>query len=34
MGLDHQTLSVNHNGLDMRLTDLHGNNAIYDRLVG
>jgi uncharacterized protein (DUF1501 family) len=34
MGLDHQTLSVNHNGLDMRLTDLHGNNDIYDRLVG
>ncbi len=34
MGLDHQRLSVSHNGLDMRLTDLHGNYDIYDRLVG
>jgi len=34
MGLDHQKLSVSHNGLDMRLTDLHGYHDIYDRLVG
>jgi uncharacterized protein (DUF1501 family) len=34
MGLDHEELSVNQNGLDMRLTDLHGYRDVYDKLTG
>ena len=34
MGLDHEALSVRHNGLDMRLTDLHGYYDIYEKLTG
>ena len=34
MELDHPSLSVNHNGLEMRLTDLHDYHDIYNRLVG
>lgn len=34
MELDHPSLSVNHNGLEMRLTDLHVYHDIYNRLVG
>jgi uncharacterized protein (DUF1501 family) len=33
MGLDHEKLSVNVKGLDMRLTDLHGYHDIYDKLT-
>jgi hypothetical protein len=25
MGIDHERLTVRHNGLDRRLTDVHGN---------
>ena len=34
MGLDHEALSVNQNGLDLRLTDLHGYHDIYGKLTG
>jgi uncharacterized protein (DUF1501 family) len=34
MGLDHEELSVNRNGLEMRLTDLHGYHDIYGKLTG
>ncbi len=34
MGLDHEELSVNQNGLEMRLTDLHGYHDIYGKLTG
>lgn len=34
MELDHPSLSVNHNVLEMRLTDLHVYHDIYNRLVG
>jgi uncharacterized protein (DUF1501 family) len=34
MGLDHEELSVNQNGLDLRLTDLHGYHDIYGKLTG
>jgi hypothetical protein len=34
MGLDHEELSVNQNGLDLRLTDVHGYHDVYDRLTG
>ena len=34
MGLDHEELSVDQNGLDLRLTDLHGYHDIYDKLTG
>jgi uncharacterized protein (DUF1501 family) len=34
MGLDHEELSVNQNGLDLRLTDLHGYHDIYEKLTG
>ena len=34
MGLDHEELSVNQNGLDLRLTDLHGHHDIYGKLTG
>ena len=34
MGLDHEELSVDQNGLEMRLTDLHGHHDIYGKLTG
>lgn len=34
MGLDHEKLSVNVKGLNMRLTDLHGYHDIYEKLTG
>ena len=34
MELDHPSLCVNHNGPEMRLTDLHVYHDIYNRLVG
>ena len=34
MGLDHEALSLNVKGLDMRLTDLHGYDDIYNKLTG
>ena len=34
MELDHPSLSVNNNGLEMRLTDLHVYHDIYNRLLG
>ena len=34
MGLDHEELSVDRNGLEMRLTDLHGYHDIYGKLTG
>tara|TARA_Y100001934_G_scaffold183167_1_gene216495 strand:- start:161 stop:1522 length:1362 start_codon:yes stop_codon:yes gene_type:complete len=34
MGLDHEALSVNQNGLEMRLTDLHGYHDVYGKLTG
>jgi uncharacterized protein (DUF1501 family) len=34
MGLDHEALSVTQNGLDLRLTDLHGYHDIYEKLTG
>ena len=33
MGFDHEALSLNIKGLDMRLTDLHGYEDIYDKLT-
>jgi hypothetical protein len=33
MGLDHEKLSVNVKGLNMRLTDLHGYHDIYEKLT-
>jgi uncharacterized protein (DUF1501 family) len=34
MGLDHEELSVNQNGLDLRLTGLDGYHDIYGKLTG
>jgi uncharacterized protein (DUF1501 family) len=34
MGLDHEELSVRNNGLDIRLTGLHGYHDIYEKLTG
>ena len=33
MGFDHEALSLTIKGLDMRLTDLHGYDDIYDKLT-
>jgi hypothetical protein len=34
MGLGNEALRVRQNGLDLRLTDLHGYHDIYEKLTG